>query len=355
MDSKSRLSKSFIKTRSSQDRSGVFDSTTYQGSSICSVVSTDRSACSTFLTPLRQRSSNTFSSTVFNMTQHPVAQKSQFSESKFLSEANKENNFELNPGIYNKQDNFVYKNQISRTQTPENYKGSSKYSENSEFNEYLTPKPYVGTQNFNTRPSRIKSFIDQERSTTPQPTIRPKNTNFSIILSDLTQSDSEFKIRELCKGFHIVSLNSPLDNITGKPLGSASVTIKTSESELTKLKTTFLQQGYTISTKKAQLGKRNNYAELANVDFLNCFVNGGDSKSKKYHLESSQDLFGSSTGVGRFHSRKKITDKQSLVMHTWNKVKRGQKVEILKETLTSLPSYMRSTQSSVRKYIKKIN
>jgi len=249
----------------------------------------------------------------------------------------------------------VYKNQVRKTQTPVNCKSSSRCSEKSGFDGYLTSKPFTGTQNFDTRPSRIKTNNDLVRAVTPQPSSSQATKNISLVLSDLTQSDSEFKIKELCKGYHIVSINSPLDNITGTPLGSASITVKTSESELNKLKTTFLQQGYSVSTKKPQLGKRNNYAELANVDFLNCFVNGDHIKSKKYHLESSQDLFGSSVGVGRLHSRKKISDKQSLAMHTWDKLKNGQKVETPKDTLTSLPSYMRSTQSSVRKYLKKIN
>lgn len=357
MDLKSSLSKGFVKVRGSSDRGGAFDSSTYQSSSICSLASDDRLVSSTFITPLRQRSSNTFTSTVFNLGQHPVTQDSKFSGLKILSEANKENNLQLNPVIYNKQDHLEYKNKVRRTQTPETCKRSSNYSETSGFNEYLTPKSYTGTQNFNSRPSRIRKNTDTERAITPQPSSssRQANVNFSILLSDLAQSDSEFKIRELCKGYHIVSLTSPQDNITGTSLGSASITVKTSESELNKLKSTFLKQGYTISTKKPQLGKKNNYAELANVDFLNCFVNGGDAKSKKYHLESSQDLFGSSAGVGRWHSRTKISDKQSLVMHAWNKVKKGTKVENFKETFSSLPSYMRSTQSSVSKYIKKIN
>ena len=103
------------------------------------------------------------------------------------------------------------------------------------------------------------------------------------------------------------------------------------------------------------MGKKNNYSELAHVDFLDQFVNKDSSKTPvKHHLESSQDVFGSSPGVGRFHSGKKVRDMQAVVLQTWNFVKGSRKEERVNENLNSLPSYMRSTQSSVRK-CKKLN
>lgn len=99
------------------------------------------------------------------------------------------------------------------------------------------------------------------------------------------------------------------------------------------------------------IGKTNNYKDLAHVDFLNQHVCRDNEKTPiKHHLESSQDIFGSSPGVGRFHSGKRICDKQAIVLEQWNRVRNDRKAKVTDGDCNgSMPSYMRSTESSARK------
>ena len=174
-------------------------------------------------------------------------------------------------------------------------------------------------------------------------------------LTGLSSSTSEFSIREACKNVQILGFKSSHNHITGASSGTASVTIKACESSLASIQSSLQKQGLQVELSPVSLGKKNNYSELAHVDFLNQYVNRDSSKTPvKHHLESSQDVFGSSPGVGRYHSGKKVRDQQALVLQNWNFVKNPKKEEKLNENLNSLPSYMRSTQSSARK-CKKIN
>lgn len=174
-------------------------------------------------------------------------------------------------------------------------------------------------------------------------------------LSGLSTSTSEFSIRELCKNVQIIEFKSFRNHITGTSSSTASITIKANQASLASVQSSLEKQGLKIEVSSISLGKKNNYSELAHVDFLDQFVNKDSSKTPvKHHLESSQDVFGSSPGVGRFHSGKKVRDMQAVVLQTWNFVKGSRKEERVNENLNSLPSYMRSTQSSVRK-CKKLN
>ena len=181
------------------------------------------------------------------------------------------------------------------------------------------------------------------------------NNPICLHLSGLSASTSEFSIRELCKNVQIIEFKSFRNHITGTSSSTASITVRANETSIASVRSALEKQGLKIEASSVSLGKKNNYSELAHVDFLDQYVNRESSKTPiKHHLETSQDVFGSSPGVGRYHSGKKIRDKQAVVLQTWNFVKNLKKEERLDENFNSLPNYMRSTQSSVRK-CKKLN
>ena len=119
----------------------------------------------------------------------------------------------------------------------------------------------------------------------------------------------------MCKGYQIISFSPQQDNITRKNKVSAELVIKASASSINNLKATLISKGYNITEKFKSNGKKNNYVDLANHSFLNSFISN-ITPLRKHHMESSENLFGSSPGVGRYVCGKKVADKQSLVLQT---------------------------------------
>lgn len=230
------------------------------------------------------------------------------------------------------------------------------------FLQRMTPEPQRFSQTIltpiklleDTKPSsNINNFQTSIRAVTPQPNqlAMSPSTNVSLNLSNLSAQDSEFTLRELCKGYQIVSLSAPRDNITGVHTGRALITVKASGDNLKTLKSTLMEKGFEVSSSLVSSGKKNNFKELAHVDFLNQYVSKDSERTPiKHHLESSQEVFGSSPGVGMFHSGKKICDRQAVVLGQWNMVKNPKEKRIAeRDYRDTIPSYMRSTQSSAKK------
>jgi hypothetical protein len=226
------------------------------------------------------------------------------------------------------------------------YKGSQKSDMQSDRTSRgsTTPQPVIEkNRNFRTKDERKPL-----RPRTPTLPISKAPENISVEISGVSGFDAEHKLRKLCEGFHIVSLQAPCDSITGTSLGKAGLVLKSSRSCLKQLEINLLSQGLQVSEKPKQVGKKNNYSSLATVHFLDPFVSS--SSKGRHHLETSENLFGSSSGVGRYHSKKRLEDPQALVLQSWDSVRRPSKPSASVKSLTTAPSYMRSTQSSMQKF-----
>lgn len=255
-------------------------------------------------------------------------------------------------------------NSLSKTFIPNEFstKSEKKIGKKVNFFNSSTPEP----QNYTTRistptklPEKPRTKLINQDYQTPITPLSPykgprsmsPSTNISLNLSNLSAQDSEFTLRELCKNYQIISISAPRNNITGVNTGKASITLKASGDNLKSLKSTLMEKGFIVNSSLVNIGKTNNYKDLAHVDFLNQHVCRDNEKTPiKHHLESSQDIFGSSPGVGRFHSGKRICDKQAIVLEQWNRVRNDRKAKVTDGDWNgSMPSYMRSTESSARK------
>ena len=251
----------------------------------------------------------------------------------------------------------------SRLNTSYTYNTENRPGKKVHFPERLTPEPQRFSQSTLTpikllqttkSSSYIKDLQKPLRAVSPQPgrCAMSPSTNVSLNLCNLSAQDSEFTLRELCKGYQVVSLSAPRDNITGVHTGRASITVKASGENLKTLKSALMEKGFEVSSSLVGSGKKNNYNELAHVDFLNQYVSRDSEKTPiKHHLESSMDVFGSSPGVGMFHSGKKICDRQATVLRQWDVVMnpKGKQRGAERDFKDTIPSYMRSTQSSAKK------
>lgn len=399
MDLNSRISRSFDNRRST-----IFDSTLEQASISIKNLRPKQVPLNINRQPIIMRSSRTFASTVFKPPQDLIPRFNMYKPKDHSSE-----DFFGSSGT-NFSETLTHKDQISKFEPKYSYEPVWKIEDNKFLS--TTPEPKIekldtSLSNIEEPPMRPKSTIkaikkrscasplnnsfsclgtasdspkalpkskeftstlrnneiyakptkvpEQIRSATPQPISRSispiPSSNHCLQISGLQTTDSDYTLRSLCKGLHIVSLSTNHNNFTGNCSGTAELTLKSSDSDLSKLKKTLFSKGYSISESTRTNGKKNNYAELANQSFLNSFIQAKSNKSplRKHHMESSDDVFGSSPGVGRYYCAKKIPDKQSLVLTTWNRVLSSSKGPNVYTPIKASCAYMRSTISSARK------
>lgn len=191
-------------------------------------------------------------------------------------------------------------------------------------------------------------FIEQNkkfRAATPEPprALSPCSC-ISLEISSTNNIESE-NLKEQFKGYHIVSMISPYSLISGKLSNSASVVIKTSDPNIQPLIKRLECKGMNVSQKVQTLGKRNLEDIGRDRGFSPEISRSFSRNSTRHHLETSDDLFGSSPGVGRFVSRSKTPDKQAQIIHSWNTIHRPTKETPINNSFISGPNYMKSTQS----------
>ena len=131
----------------------------------------------------------------------------------------------------------------------------------------------------------------------------PAVENFEI--TGLKPQEDDYSIKSMCKGIHIINVNTDIDNITGKCTGKALLTVRGQQQHrsLEKLKLQLAQKGLVVKPSCTSLGKKNNYLLLSHKDFLDNQIEREtkrpSSMVSKPHLQSSADVYGSSPGVGR--------------------------------------------------------
>ena len=234
-----------------------------------------------------------------------------------------------------------------------NYSTTTCESPRSSRKQIRTPLPVLKNNVIYAKNPEIQETrLSSPQSYLPNTSSKVASSNYCLQISGLSRYDSDYSLRELCKGLHIVSLSTSIDNFTGKCKGIAEITVKTSDIGLNKLKTALETKGYSICEQIKSIGKKNNYADLANHSFLNPFIYDRSSKSplRKHHLESSEDLFGSSPGVGRYYSANKTREKHSFVLNSWNNQGKVPTVPTKVQESNKICNYMRNTISSSRKY-----
>jgi hypothetical protein len=388
MDLNWQISKSFDNSRSHQYKSTVFDATIEQAEISIKKLRPKQVAMGINRQPVPLRSSRTFYSTIFKPSESQVpkvniykpfdhstadffgTEPSDFyrksTSSKLLPKFEPKYKYEqvwavensgfLTPIREKPKKNFLkFENQTGLINLKDT---SSTRSDITHSTACATPTILPKSDNLGEIRDQIIKIKPTLKSSTPQPiasgVLKTPSSNVCLSLSGLRPEDSEFSIRELCKGWHIVSLTAKCDNLTGRCKGTADVIIKPYKKPLDSLKQTLVNLGYKVSEKFHTNGKKNNYADLASNSFLNSFLFSKEKKSpfRKYNLESSEDLFGSSPGVGRYVSTTKKPDKQSLVIHSWDKVKKLNTTISANLNTKKSCNYLRNTISSMKKYKK---
>lgn len=122
----------------------------------------------------------------------------------------------------------------------------------------------------------------------------------------------ERSIKRLCAGLHVVAVDTSMDDIAGECKGKATVTLRHfpgSDSEA-RLNVSLASAGLEVSPYRPKLARQNHYNALAGRDFLDCHSQREEKRladraltpvlSKMRELESSDDLYGSSPGTGRW-------------------------------------------------------
>ncbi|OMJ84670.1 hypothetical protein SteCoe_14193 [Stentor coeruleus] len=165
-------------------------------------------------------------------------------------------------------------------------------------NKNLLPWPFSQTT------PRITPFTKLKPSKAEDPFIE------SISISGLKPSDNNSTIKNLCKGLHIIQINTSIDNLTGNCLGNATLQIRAdaNKKDLEKLKISIFNKGYQISAVASVRGKKNQLCNLG-TNFLNHLSENKENplsscrmssrERKRAVLATSDDLFGNSPGTGR--------------------------------------------------------
>ncbi|OMJ79330.1 hypothetical protein SteCoe_20672 [Stentor coeruleus] len=154
----------------------------------------------------------------------------------------------------------------------------------------------------------INSFIKPKNPKLQNPTVE------SISISGLKISDNDTTLKQLCKGLHIIQINTSIDNLTGSCLGKATLQIRSGgdKKDLERLKSKILNNGYQISAVASTRGKKNQVCNLG-TDFLDPRLQGKEKVFQSVRLSSrerkiailstSDDLFGNTPGTGKWCSR----------------------------------------------------
>ncbi|OMJ65658.1 hypothetical protein SteCoe_37832 [Stentor coeruleus] len=234
------------------------------------------------------------------------------------------------------------------------------------YKRYISPQPSKKLISPNTSPLEKKDpqydpsdfmMREDKRCITPQPNknssssinyspspIKP-SLNMCLNVTGLKSEDSEISLRQICKGFHVVSLSTDMSKITGKKNGIAQIVVKPGQEDLSKLRCGLMEKGYKVSENVVSNGKKGKHPEMVNKNFMNTLT-GGRSKSpiNRHHTASEDFLSPISKKCG---SRKNEPLKVSNVMKAYNHTKPKINQSLLTPVCKSAQGYMRGTASSL--------
>jgi len=198
-----------------------------------------------------------------------------------------------------------------------------KYDENTEINIQKTTresleepkegiKPIQKPQPSNAQCQAIiaKELKMRELNLTNIPYVKDEHKFEDFELTGLSPNTDERNIRDLCKGVHVVNITPRYNNITGECTGSAILSLRYQPmyKSIENLQLNCIEKGLTLSPSKKDVGKKNNYTELSTRKFLDNILKPEEKRIiDKYatprvqrpDLVSSDDVYGSSPGVGR--------------------------------------------------------
>lgn len=181
-------------------------------------------------------------------------------------------------------------------------------------------------------------------SLSPSP-IKPA-LNMCMNVTGLKSEDSEISLRQICKGFHVVSLSTDMSKITGKKNGTAQIVVKPGQEDLSKLRSGLIEKGYKVSENVVSNGKKGKHPEMANRNFMN-ILTGDRSKSPvtRHYTTNSEDF--SSPFRKSSNARKNEPSKFSNAMKAYNHTKPKINQSLLTPVCKSVQGYMRGTTSSL--------
>ena len=140
-----------------------------------------------------------------------------------------------------------------------------------------------------------------------------------LTISNLPPRADYLYVRSLCTGFHIVGLDISIDNISGLCRGSAQMSVRTTPQELDNLKMNLVRAGLNIC--------ENPPAKSNGQEHLRAMYEQRpkSTTTSRPDLLTSDDLFGSSPGVGRTGQRaSKREEKQNKALSDWNRLGQAQ-------------------------------
>lgn len=197
--------------------------------------------------------------------------------------------------------------------------------------------------------------MTRNRSSTPDINYRSLSPNSTITLNLSSKNEIDpTSLRASLKSFQVLSFDSNWNPFTGSYSKNSRITLKSSPN-LTQLIENLESQGIQVSHSISSLGLKNsiNFSSPSSPKLMTSRsgnVTPQRSKSPTLsHLESSDDLFGSSPGVGRNYSGNRTPDKCSESIYLWEKFRNPRSEKLSFQQVRRPPSYMKSTQSSSSK------
>ena len=197
--------------------------------------------------------------------------------------------------------------------------------------------------------------ISRSRSSTPDINYRSLSPSSTITLNLSSKNEIDpTSLRDSLKSFQILSFDSNWNPFTGSYSKNSKITLRSSPN-LAQLIENLESQGIQISHSISSLGLKNsiNFSSPSSPKLMSSRsgnVTPQRSKSPTLsHLESSDDLFGSSPGVGRNYSGIRTPDKCSESLYLWENIRYPKSENLSFQQVRRSPSYMKSTQSSSSK------
>jgi hypothetical protein len=166
---------------------------------------------------------------------------------------------------------------------------------------------------------------------------RPEEARLdAFLIKGLRPNADELSVRSLCQGLHIVSVEPELDDIQGKCRGQAKVVLRhfPGEDTVARLVDQVKDAGLDIQKHRPDLGRKNNYADLAGRTFLDHQLQLEEKRfgevqqnprlSKQRLLGSAADLFGSSAALNQLYGQVgKSGERGDKEFRQWETVKKG--------------------------------
>lgn len=197
------------------------------------------------------------------------------------------------------------------------------------------PQCHVSTPSGPSNPKQMRLFNLNQMEIQDLP--RPEEARLdAFLIKGLRPNADELSVRSLCQGLHIVSVEPELDDIQGKCRGQAKVVLRhfPGEDTVARLVDQVKDAGLDIQKHRPDLGRKNNYADLAGRTFLDHQLQLEEKRfgevqqnprlSKQRLLGSTADLFGSSAALNQLYGQVgKSGERGDKEFRQWETVKKG--------------------------------